>query len=212
LRCLGTVADASQYGFEYWPDTSNGAPASPAVVHVGTNARTGYITWQANNQQAWTLNAAAIGPNPLTQVSQRLVSEGAPAVLALTLTMTTPRRAHVDHPQPGSFGLVPNGRLAGAALAGHHVRPSASIAPITSSPVTAGSSIVSRGRRCGIISLLTRAADVRVYQRTGQMNVGCDPKNRPTADYINKHLNAYTNPNRALSWPRRSDKLTTPVQ
>ncbi|KAF8194222.1 beta-glucan synthesis-associated protein [Pholiota molesta] len=37
---------------------------------------------------------------------------------------------------------------------------------------------------------------VRVYQRRGIKNgVGCNPPNYPTTDYINKHMNAYTNPN-----------------
>ncbi|TFK40642.1 glycoside hydrolase family 16 protein [Crucibulum laeve] len=37
---------------------------------------------------------------------------------------------------------------------------------------------------------------VRVYQRQGVKNgVTCDPPNMPTADYIEKHLQAYTNPN-----------------
>ncbi|KAI0269875.1 glycoside hydrolase family 16 protein [Gloeopeniophorella convolvens] len=37
---------------------------------------------------------------------------------------------------------------------------------------------------------------VRVYQRSDVSNgIGCDPPNRPTADYINRHMNAYTNPN-----------------
>ncbi|GAA6064087.1 hypothetical protein JCM10212_003445 [Sporobolomyces blumeae] len=36
---------------------------------------------------------------------------------------------------------------------------------------------------------------VRVYQREGSENVGCDPPDYPTSDYINKHLNAYSNPN-----------------
>lgn len=33
---------------------------------------------------------------------------------------------------------------------------------------------------------------VRVYQRDGEENIGCSPKNYPTADYIEKHLNAYS--------------------
>ncbi|KAF8810897.1 beta-glucan synthesis-associated, partial [Phlegmacium glaucopus] len=41
---------------------------------------------------------------------------------------------------------------------------------------------------------------VRVYQRKGQTNTGCNPKNYPTADYITNHLEAYTNPN-LTSWP-----------
>lgn len=37
---------------------------------------------------------------------------------------------------------------------------------------------------------------VRVYQREGIQNgLTCDPPNRPTATYINNHLNAYTDPN-----------------
>lgn len=56
---------------------------------------------------------------------------------------------------------------------------------------------------------------VRVYQREGVTNTGCNPKSYPTSDYINKyvpdsfsiriqsdlallvlsHINAYTNPN-----------------
>ncbi|KAG8848277.1 hypothetical protein FRB96_001250 [Tulasnella sp. 330] len=36
---------------------------------------------------------------------------------------------------------------------------------------------------------------VRVYQRNGYLNIGCDPSDYPTADYINNHLNAYSNPN-----------------
>ena len=33
---------------------------------------------------------------------------------------------------------------------------------------------------------------VRVYQRKGQTNTGCNPKDYPTADYIKNHLQAYT--------------------
>ncbi|KAI7944410.1 hypothetical protein MJO28_010105 [Puccinia striiformis f. sp. tritici] len=36
---------------------------------------------------------------------------------------------------------------------------------------------------------------VRIYQREGHTNIGCSPKDRPTEDYINRHLGAYTNPN-----------------
>ncbi|KAN0060009.1 hypothetical protein ACQY0O_007982 [Thecaphora frezii] len=36
---------------------------------------------------------------------------------------------------------------------------------------------------------------VRVYQPEGKTNVGCDPPDFPTADYINRHLEAYTNAN-----------------
>ena len=29
---------------------------------------------------------------------------------------------------------------------------------------------------------------VRVYQREGSVNTGCDPKTRPTASYINEYV------------------------
>lgn len=32
---------------------------------------------------------------------------------------------------------------------------------------------------------------VRVYQRDGETNVGCDPPDYPTSDYINNHFEAY---------------------
>ncbi|KAI0277034.1 glycoside hydrolase family 16 protein [Russula aff. rugulosa BPL654] len=40
---------------------------------------------------------------------------------------------------------------------------------------------------------------VRVYQRAGETNIGCDPPDYPTADYINRHYEAYSNP-QLLSW------------
>ena len=40
---------------------------------------------------------------------------------------------------------------------------------------------------------------VRVYQRDGEVNVGCSPPDYPTEDYINNHPNAYNNPN-LTSW------------
>ncbi|CAE6387946.1 unnamed protein product [Rhizoctonia solani] len=36
---------------------------------------------------------------------------------------------------------------------------------------------------------------VRVYQPSGKWNIGCNPKEYPTADYINTYVEAYTNPN-----------------
>lgn len=58
---------------------------------------------------------------------------------------------------------------------------------------------------------------VRVYQRKGSENIGCDPKDYPTQDYINRHLDAYMNPNlttwtkqgaiggpAGYSWPKNS--------
>ncbi|KAF7311692.1 GH16 domain-containing protein [Mycena indigotica] len=36
---------------------------------------------------------------------------------------------------------------------------------------------------------------IRVYQHPDRINVGCDPASRPTSNYINTYLEAYTNPN-----------------
>ncbi|KZP14597.1 glycoside hydrolase family 16 protein [Athelia psychrophila] len=36
---------------------------------------------------------------------------------------------------------------------------------------------------------------IRVYQPKDAINYGCDPKDFPTADYINQYIEAYTNPN-----------------
>jgi len=46
---------------------------------------------------------------------------------------------------------------------------------------------------------------VRIYQREGFTNVGCNPADYPTADYINRHLDSYTNPNLTTwnyQWPK----------
>ncbi|KAJ7084395.1 beta-glucan synthesis-associated [Mycena belliarum] len=36
---------------------------------------------------------------------------------------------------------------------------------------------------------------IRVYQPKGSINIGCDPPDFPTSNYINTYLEAYTNPN-----------------
>jgi len=41
---------------------------------------------------------------------------------------------------------------------------------------------------------------VRVYQRKGEKNVGCDPQDYPTTQYIANHMDVYTNPN-ITKWP-----------
>lgn len=41
---------------------------------------------------------------------------------------------------------------------------------------------------------------VRVYQRKGQTNIGCDPPDYPTAKYIADHMDAYTSAYWQLFW------------
>ena len=36
---------------------------------------------------------------------------------------------------------------------------------------------------------------IRVYQPSNAKNVGCNPRDFPTEDYINRYIDAYTNPN-----------------
>lgn len=55
---------------------------------------------------------------------------------------------------------------------------------------------------------------IRLYQSRSKQNTGCDPPDFPTSDYINRHLEAYTNPNLTIwggdratggygaNWPR----------
>ncbi|CAA7269992.1 unnamed protein product [Cyclocybe aegerita] len=49
---------------------------------------------------------------------------------------------------------------------------------------------------------------IRVYQRQGEINIGCDPKDFPTAKYIETYKGAYTNPNITIwsdfgqPWPK----------
>ncbi|PVF94156.1 beta-glucan synthesis-associated protein [Serendipita vermifera] len=52
---------------------------------------------------------------------------------------------------------------------------------------------------------------IRVYQYEDDMNVGCDPPNYPTSNYINAYLEAYTNPNiTTWSLPRNKGGLGEP--
>jgi len=51
------------YAFEWWSDSN----------HRGD----GYITWFSGGSEVFTMEAGAIGPDPISQVSQRLISEEA---------------------------------------------------------------------------------------------------------------------------------------
>ena len=51
----------SSYGFEYFSNQNN--------------PQDGYITWYSNGQPSWQMTAATVGPNSLSEVSQRLISE-----------------------------------------------------------------------------------------------------------------------------------------
>ncbi|KAK2459278.1 hypothetical protein APHAL10511_008699 [Amanita phalloides] len=127
-------------GFEYHSDPSN--------------RQTGFITWQVDGAQTYTMGAGAVGPDTGSdgsQVGQRLIPEE-PMSIVLNLGMSANWQS-IDL----STMMFP------AEL---------------------------------------RFDYVRVYQRKGQTNIGCNPKNYPTTDYINNHIEAYTNPNMTTwSWP-----------
>ncbi|KAJ2934244.1 hypothetical protein H1R20_g2843, partial [Candolleomyces eurysporus] len=49
---------------------------------------------------------------------------------------------------------------------------------------------------------------VRVYQRKNEINIGCDPKDYPTAKYINDHLQAFMDVNMTQwNWPLPRNRL-----
>jgi beta-glucanase (GH16 family) len=130
------------YAYEWWSD--------PAHRDAG------YITWYSNGQRTWTITSASIGPDPVSEVSQRLIPEE-PVYLIMNLGMspsfqkqdfkhlTFPSKLYVDY--------------------------------------------------------------VRVYQEESVRNgVTCDPPSHPTSDYINKHINAYTNAN-LTTWEQAGYKF-----
>lgn len=123
------------FGFEY-----NGGP------NVRDKA---YITWLANGKQSLSMTSAAVGPDSMAQISERLVTEE-PMSIVMNLAISESFQK-VDLPNmvfPSEF----------------------------------------------------KVDYVRVYQRKGEKNVGCDPQAYPTAQYINNHLDVYTNAN-ITKWP-----------
>ncbi|KAF8906538.1 glycoside hydrolase family 16 protein [Gymnopilus junonius] len=121
---------------------------------------TGYITWITNGQQAWTLNAPGMGPDPSVQISTRPISQE-PMYLIANLGMSR------------GFGPVDLSNLP--------------------------------------FPVHMRIDYIRVYQPKDAINIGCDPKNFPTQNYINSYIEAYTNPNLTTwtddyqqPWPKNS--------
>lgn len=56
-----------------------------------------------------------------------------------------------------------------------------------------------------VIPAIMKIDYIRIYQRSNQINIGCDPPNYPTADYIQRHIGAYTNPN-LTTWQQYTDE------
>ncbi|KAF7309839.1 Beta-glucan synthesis-associated [Mycena indigotica] len=123
--------DYGVYGYEWWSNPNKRSE--------------GYITWVSNGTKSWTVTAAAIGKDDVSEISARLIPEE-PMYLILNLGMSPGFQAqdfqHMTFPNKMYIDYV------------------------------------------------------RVYQREGVSEGNtCNPSKYPTADYINKHVNAYSNPN-----------------
>ncbi|THG98260.1 hypothetical protein EW145_g7457, partial [Phellinidium pouzarii] len=147
----------AMYGIEYWSDMAN--------------RDDGYITWYSQGEKAWTVTSASIGPDSVSQISQRLITEEPMANMAPTIQ---PKQYMILN-----LGMSPSFEAQDFA---HLVFPSKMYIDY-----------------------------VRVYQRSDvKEGVTCNPSHHPTADYINAHINAYTNPNlttwssAGYSYPRNS--------
>ncbi|TIB38904.1 hypothetical protein E3P86_01376 [Wallemia ichthyophaga] len=128
-ECYQLGADGGcfdEYGFEYTP--------GPA----------GDIKWSVGGEVRWTMEAAAVGPDATTDISQRTISEE-PMYMLLNQGISE------------NFGNIDWEEL--------------------------------------IFPSVMSVDWVRVYQPAGKRNVGCDPVEMPTASYIARHLDAYSNPN-----------------
>ncbi|KAF8737204.1 Glycoside hydrolase family 16 protein, partial [Rhizoctonia solani] len=114
------------YGFEYRPGND------------------GYILWTNDNEPAWKMYGAGMGPDDNVKIGQRPVPQE-PMYMIINLGIS---------PQFGGVDFE------------HLTFPA------------------------------TMLVDwVRVYQHKDHHNIGCDPPDFPTRDYINTYIEAYTNPN-----------------
>ncbi|KAJ9116310.1 hypothetical protein QFC22_004750 [Naganishia vaughanmartiniae] len=61
---------------QYYVDNSDSKGTFGFELYGNENTRgDNYITWVANGKPSWTLHAESIGPDPLTDIGQRLISE-----------------------------------------------------------------------------------------------------------------------------------------
>ncbi|KAF7369038.1 Glycoside hydrolase family 16 protein [Mycena venus] len=126
-RCYEMVENCySAYGIEYKPGFNDA-----------------YISWISDNKVSWTVNAAGLDKDPLTQIDARPVPQEPMYILA-------------------NLGMSQN-------FGGFDPK-------LLTFPAT--------------LSL----DYVRVYQYEDSINIGCDPPDFPTQEYINTYIEAYTNP------------------
>lgn len=123
----------------------------------------GYITWYATGEPAWTLTAGAVGSNPRTQIGQRLISE-------------EPMRLVCESGRNGSATSC-----------------DAETVCFRSIVLNLGISTSFQQFKASNLDFPAEMLIdyVRVYQREGEENLGCDPPGYPTSKYIEDHLEAY---------------------
>ena len=129
------------------------------------NRQNGYINWQVDGKQTSSLYAPAVGPDQGTGgsgVGQRLIPE---EPMALILNLGISRMFHLSF----FFRIL--------KLTHCNWCNTGNWQPIDLSTM--------------IFPAEYKIDYIRVYQRTDKKNTGCNPKDYPTADYINNHMEAY---------------------
>jgi beta-glucanase (GH16 family) len=163
------------YGFQYQP---------------GFASDGGQITWINDDKRSWKLDVAGMGSDDTTRISERMVSKEPMVSLALfsvassqedaVLCLRPPSRSPI--PYSKTFPNFPfpqslNYTLPDANFAIQYI-------------------IANLGMAKGFapnldVTLLTFPAHmridwVRIYQYDDEINIGCDPTNYPTSNYINR--------------------------
>jgi hypothetical protein len=113
-----------------------------------------YITWIANNEVAWTLNVAGMGPDPTVGISARPIPQE-PMVCLFAFQIVT-----------GSLFL--------SQYIIMNLGMSTNFGPVDLEHLPFPTHM--------------RVDYIRVYQPSNARNIGCDPKDFPTADYINTYV------------------------
>ena len=78
---VGTNKQFATFGFEYSADSNDRS--------------NGYIEWVSQGVKSWKLNAAGVGPNPKTEVGQRLIAEE-PMAMVSGSRISTEKIPHSD--------------------------------------------------------------------------------------------------------------------
>ncbi|KAJ7312606.1 beta-glucan synthesis-associated protein-domain-containing protein [Mycena albidolilacea] len=157
----------STYGFEYKPEYADGC-----------------ISCITDDKLVWTMNGKMVGADTATEIGARQVpvepmvrfchytSSHFPALLSSLFSFTSLLFASLHHCR--SLILT-------HAVHNHEPWPSENFGFINFDHLT--------------FPAVMRVDWVRVYQDPDNVQVGCNPADYPTADYINQYMEAYINPN-----------------